>query len=245
MKVTAGMAYQVSGFLFLLTVISAIGYAALRLSDWLTDVQKMPLTGIVLQGEPQYTSADEVRKIVLSVGAPTFFSVDVDALHQELAKLPWVYRVAVRKRWPNELHLTLIEQPVVGYWNQDSLVNEYGDVFAAPRERIEKPMMQFYGDAEFAKSALQTWRMVEPQLKQHQLVLSSLTVSPRQSWSLRINDDFDVLLGTEGVNERLERLFNLLPHLKDNAAYVDMRYDTGAAVGWKQPEPQRQDANHG
>ena len=43
--------------------------------------------------------------------------------------LPWVYSVAVRKQWPNELKIYVVDQNPVALWNGDFLINQAGKFF--------------------------------------------------------------------------------------------------------------------
>jgi cell division protein FtsQ len=66
-----------------------------------------------------------------------------------------------------------------------------------------------------------------------------LLLSERFSWQLTLNDGVTLNLGRENRVERIQRFMNMYSDIKNNSkgdqqvGYVDLRYDTGVAVGWK------------
>ncbi|MCE1709205.1 cell division protein FtsQ/DivIB, partial [Enterobacter hormaechei] len=58
----------------------------------------------------------------------------------------------------------------------------------------------------------------------------------RRSWQLILDNDIRLELGNRVETERMRRFVELYPVLLKNTekrvAYVDLRYDSGAAVGW-------------
>jgi len=69
--------------------------------------------------------------------------------------------------------------------------------------------------------------------------LNAITLSPRQSWQITINDDLNLVLGRVNTvirNARVERFLKVYKHVINKSRlinYVDLRYDTGFAVNWK------------
>lgn len=64
-----------------------------------------------------------------------------------------------------------------------------------------------------------------------------LELAQRGSWRFRLDNGMQVILGTHEKKQRLHRFVKAYNQSlkKDQAsiAYVDMRYTTGMAVGWK------------
>ena len=64
-------------------------------------------------------------------------------------------------------------------------------------------------------------------------------MTARRSWQLTLNNDIKLNLGRGDTMKRLQRFMELYPVLQQQAqtdgkriSYVDLRYDSGAAVGW-------------
>ena len=66
-----------------------------------------------------------------------------------------------------------------------------------------------------------------------------MVLSERFAWQLILNDGVTLDLGRENRVERIQRFMDAYPQIKINKKknqqvdYIDLRYDTGLAVGWK------------
>ncbi len=69
------------------------------------------------------------------------------------------------------------------------------------------------------------------------LRLTGLTLSPRGSWELTLNDSASVMLGRVNIDGRLQRFVDFYnAHLVDSGEIlesVDLRYENGIAVSTK------------
>ncbi len=87
-------------------------------------------------------------------------------------------------------------------------------------------------------------------LKANKFTLKVASMTARRSWRLVTSDDVRIELGRGEPMKRLNRFIELYPALQQQGqnehkriSYVDLRYDSGAAVGWT-PEPvELQDSN--
>ena len=57
----------------------------------------------------------------------SFLTADLMTLRREIEKLPWVYRVTARRRWPAEIEVTLIEQQPLARWGTQGYLNHEGE----------------------------------------------------------------------------------------------------------------------
>jgi cell division protein FtsQ len=61
-------------------------------------------------------------------------------------------------------------------------------------------------------------------------------LSERFAWQVQLNNGIKLNLGRQEFINRLQRFINLYPLLQQDERdinYVDLRYDTGMAVGWQ------------
>ena len=101
--------------------------------------QRQPLSKLVVTGETHYTTNDDIRQAILSLGAPgTFMSQDVNVIQQQIERLPWIQQVSVRKQWPDELKIHLVEYVPVARWNDLHMVDADGNSFSVPADHIGK-----------------------------------------------------------------------------------------------------------
>ena len=82
-------------------------------------------------------------------------------------------------------------------------------------------------------------------LAKDKFTLKVAAMTARRSWQLTLNNDIKLNLGRGDTMKRLQRFMELYPVLQQQAqtdgkriSYVDLRYDSGAAVGWV-PAPRR------
>ena len=131
------------GLVFFVSVVIGVWSTATDIHRWLFDEDKIPVSGLVVQGELEYVNSEEVRKILAATPQTNnFFKLDVNLLQKEVEKLPWVYQSSVRKRWPALLYVYIVEQTPCALWGDDRLLSIRGTIFKAPRDRLNKPLVQ-------------------------------------------------------------------------------------------------------
>lgn len=162
------------------------------------DADRLPMSKLVLTGERHYTTNDNVRKAVLSLGTPgTFMKLDVNEVQQQLERIPWLRQVTVRKQWPDELKIHLVEYVPYARWNDSQMVDDARRVFSLPAELTEKdsfPML--YGAQGSEQDVLSGYREMAQQLSGTGLKIKSASMSPRHAWQLVL--DNDVGLNSDG-----------------------------------------------
>ncbi|WED21428.1 cell division protein FtsQ/DivIB [Vibrio sp. JC009] len=224
------------GCAFLLLVLLSVGTLLYTTVSWMLDTERLPLSKIVLQGELEYISSGDVQHALGSLdNLGTFMSQDVNELQTAITGLPWVARASIRKQWPDIIKVYLVEHKASAIWNGNSLLNETGDVFDADVGQLKEERIKLYGPAGSEHKVLQTWRKVEPLFSQLGLSLTSVVLNDRRAWQMILDNGIRLELGKESLDERLDRFISLYNRLGNKAAkvsYIDLRYDTGAAVGW-------------
>ena len=162
--------------------------------------------------------------------------MNVERAHQDVEALPWVYRASVRKRWPNGLEIYVVEQIPAAKWNGDLLLNQFGDVFQALVNDSDVNLPGLFGPGGSEQTALQGYLAMRSLLSGADFEISELFLSERFAWNVRLSNGIKLNLGRTEFIDRLQRFIDLYPLLnkQDKAVdYVDLRYDTGLAVGWK------------
>lgn len=231
---------QLVGIVFLLMVIGTVAWGAWMVVQWMNDAQRLPLSRLVVTGERAITTNDDIRQAVLSSGSPgTFMSQDVDVLQQQILHLKWIKQASVRKQWPDELKIHIVEYVPYARWNDLQLMDKDGNVFSVPAERVsDRSLPLLYGPEGSEKEVLEGYASMSNALAEAKFRLKTVSMSERRSWQLMLDNDVRIELGRENRTKRLTRFIALYPTLLKQApadkriASLDMRYDTGAAVGW-------------
>jgi len=250
------------GLAFFVVVLIGLISVAWWVGQILVAQENSPVSSIVISGEMPYTQRDEVLDVINNVDLENFFQVDVNDIQQHVSTLPWVYSVAVRKQWPNEVKIYIVDQTPVASWNGDFLLNQFGKVFQANTSKLSQPLPQFFGPEGGELLALENFISLNDLLEYRDLAIDELVLSERFSWQLTLNDGVLLNLGREDRVKRIQRFMDLYPLIKKQLAqknklntkentkikntksnsknikkqavdYIDLRYDTGLAVGWK------------
>jgi cell division protein FtsQ len=221
---------------FLLLVFLVAGAALYSTISWMFDEQRMPLSKIVLQGELEYIQAQDVQQALSHMKhIGTFMSQDVNELQQVITALPWVAQASIRKQWPDTIKIYLTEHKAAAMWNGNALLNESGDIFEPDLAALKNEKVKLYGPKGSSYKVLDTWQDIAPLFRPLGLTITSLVLNERQAWQIILDNGIRLELGKESLKERVNRFITLYHQLgkkTEQVSYIDLRYDTGAAVGW-------------
>ncbi|WNN45109.1 MULTISPECIES: cell division protein FtsQ [Winslowiella] len=243
---------RLAGIIFLLMVLGTMAFGGLVVLKWMNDASRLPLSRLVVTGKTHYTTHDDIRQAILSLGSPgTFMSQDVNVIQQQIERLPWIQQVSVRKQWPDELKIHLVEYVPVARWNDLHMVDAEGKSFSVPANHLGKEEMpMLYGPEGSEQEVLTGYREMSQVLAADKFKLKMASMTARRSWQLVTGDDIRIELGRNDDMKRLKRFMQLYPSLQQQATaenkridYVDLRYDSGAAVGWAPAFIEPQDSN--
>jgi cell division protein FtsQ len=199
---------------FFIAVLISLG----GLSWWLTQhfigQESAPVTSVVISGEMPYSKRTDIMAAIEPVDLGNFFQVDVNEVQSKLLYLPWVSSVAVRKKWPNELKIYVVDHKPVALWNGEFLINQLGKVFQADMTRIKHYLPNFFGPEGTELLALKNYRDLNTLLAFNALKIDELILSERFSWQLTLNDGVTLNLGREERVERVQRFMDLYPIIK-------------------------------
>lgn len=227
---------HIIGALFLAVVVTLIGSILYSTLSWMWDDQRLPLSKMILQGDLRYVTQEDVQRALARIDhIGTFMSQDVDVLQQSVEALPWVAHAAVRKQWPDTVKVYLTEHRAEAIWNGNALLNEHGMVFDGDIAQLTEDKVKLYGPVASGPEVLNVYREISPEFAKLDLSISSLVLNDRRAWQIILDNGIRLELGKESLAERVARFFSLYRQLGSKAkkvSYVDLRYDTGAAVGW-------------
>ncbi|ATF94145.1 Cell division protein FtsQ [Cedecea neteri] len=237
---------RLAGMIFLCAVLLSVFIGGWIVVGWMEDAQRLPLSRLVVTGERHYTRNDDIRQSILALGPPgTFMTQDVNIIQQQIERLPWIKQASVRKQWPDELKIHLVEYVPIARWNDQHMVDAEGNSFSVPAERTSKQNLPLLSGPEGSENeVLQGYRDMGVVLAKDKFTLKQAAMTARRSWQLTLNNGIKLNLGRGDTMKRLDRFVELYPVLQQQAqadnkriSYVDLRYDSGAAVGWEALPP--------
>lgn len=222
------------GIIFLIAVCLGLAWASFVLWQWMMDAQRTPIHVIEVSGKTQYIDNQALVRYIRSKNTASFFAVDINDVHRDVVAQPWIYQASVRKKWPNTLQVFIVEQQPVAQWNSDLLLNAQGQPFAG--DVVLPGLPELFGPNGAEKTALSGLNSMRMLLKNQKMDVQSLILTERFAWQVTLDNGIQLNLGRHEFINRLQRFVNLYPLLKREGRpikYVDLRYDTGAAVGWQ------------
>lgn len=224
---------------FFVTLLYLLQLSFVSLRDWITDEKSVPLSALILTGDNTHITFEKVRSVLIKQeDRLNFFTVEIAQIQKELEAMPWVYSVSIRKRWPETLKIHVVEQSIVAIWNDNALLNRFGEIVKAPPDSTVQSYVALYGSDEQASTVLNTYTKLHHLLKANNFAIASLSSDQRQSTSLILKNGIILRLGKEQKLDRIQRFLTVYPLIDkkydvNKIDYIDLRYDTGFAVGWK------------
>lgn len=233
---------KLSGLIFLVLVLIGLVYAALSIRSFLKDEQQAPVQTITFSGQFRFIELVKLETLIRTAHTGSFFELDVNQVHELIEQQPWVYRASIRKQWPNTLQVYLVEQTPVVAWNEDFVLNQYGEPFNVDTSKLVLPAL--FGPGGSEETALEGFNAMQLMLSTAGLSISELSLSERFAWQVQLDNGIKLNLGRQEFMNRLQRFVDIYPLLSKNEKpidYVDLRYDTGLAVGWQQKLKQNEE----
>jgi cell division protein FtsQ len=207
------------------------------LNGWIGG-ERWPMRRLVLTAEFHQVGEAQVRAAVSSHVRHGFFAVDPEAVRADIAALPWVRRVEVRKRWPDRLDVAIAEYRPLARWGERRMLSENGELFAAPAKAAAMALPRFDGPEARRAELMAFYSEARPLFLAEGVRIRAIALSARGSWTLRLSDGVQVEVGRGDPQRRLQRFARLLPRLRatDSRRLVraDLRYTNGFALTWQE-----------
>lgn len=218
---------RIAGVLLLTAVVLVLAALIWRVANF----QVFAVKGIDVVGNVKHVTREQIETIALNELKGTFFTVDLRGAQAAFEKLPWVRRVDVRRRWPNRLEVAVQEHRELARWGNTALVNRNGEIFeGASNQRLAV----FEGPQGSQFEITRNFMHFNESLALIGRRVTSVHVSERLAWSLRMDNGTIIELGRQGVVERLRRFVTVYTRsagkLAGNVDYIDLRYTNGFAV---------------
>ncbi|MGR8952810.1 MAG: cell division protein FtsQ/DivIB [Gammaproteobacteria bacterium] len=200
-----------------------------------------PVKYVRTGGVFQYLTRDEITNTLLPLVQAGFLATDMQAVHNAVAKLPWVEDVSVKRVWPDAIDIRVSEKSAYARWGENSLITEQGVIFS-PRNVDQFLMLpKISGPERQEKKVLEIMKGVMTALADQSMVLAEFGVNDRWSWKIKLANGMEILLGREDQLKKLQRFFRTLPVMGqaqvDAIAIADLRYPNGYAVTWRPETP--------
>lgn len=201
---------------------------------WVVHSPYFPVRQIQVLQSLKHLQSTEIAKISRQYLRGNIFTVNVSAAQAELAKLPWVAKVQVKRIWPDTVQLDIKERVPVARRNTQQLVDMDGRIFNAATQEQLPLLVGTTGSTRHMTVHLLTF---ENLLQPTGLHVQELQLSDRSAWQLILTNGITLRLGREKVEQRLASFVwawqQVLQNQASNIDYVDLRYPDGFALRYK------------
>jgi cell division protein FtsQ len=217
----------------------ALGLAAVGGLFWATRlVLDQPLTRVEISGRFQRVQPLDVEKAVRShVGRQGLVSVDLEAISLAVRQIPWVDRATVGRAWPKGLRIEVIEQIPVARWGEEGLLNARGQRFVNDSRHLPPELPVLTGPPGYEPQMTELYLAMQPRLVEAGMRLARLQLDERGAWELRLDNGVTLRLGRQHIDQRFDRFMQAAVRVvaarAAEIAYVDLRYSSGFAIGWR------------
>lgn len=208
------------------------------LNGWI-GAERWPLRVLRINDGLEQVDTARVRETVLPHAQRGFFAIDLAQAQRDVARLPWVAGTDVRKRWPDVLDVRIDEHVPFARWGEGRLLSTRGRLFSAEGVDVPAAMPHFEGPEARVPDIVALYNESRELFRPAGLEVAGVVLDARGSWTLRLSNGTDVIVGSQEARLRLSRFARMLPHLVANRpqplARADLRYTNGFALVWAEP----------
>jgi len=198
-----------------------------------------PVRVISMDGSFQRVSPGQIEKAVAPFSQSGFMSADLDGIQRAVETLPWVEHARIQRRWPNSLHVTVVEQTAAARWGESGLLNTRGELFVREASHVPAELPRLSGPEGTQSQVAQRYLSLQGRMLDAGMRVAALRLDARGAWEMDLDSGVTVRLGRREVDERIERFIHtasqVIAHRLNEISYVDMRYSNGFAIGWRNP----------
>jgi cell division protein FtsQ len=175
-----------------------------------------------------------------------YFSVNLNAIEEQLKEIPGVYAVAVRRVWPGELRISITESEGLAKWSElRSDASPIAEQFVnLPPGRVVSQIPELSGPAKQRQVVFNTYLEADQMLWPLGLEITTVNLTRAGDWKFRIrSSQFDasksflLIVGRQDpvvkVSDFAQVFEVALASQADSIAAIDLRYPSGLAVRWK------------
>lgn len=180
---------------------------------------------------------EEVRDLILPLVNRGFFTINVEYIRDRLLQMPWVATIFVRRTWPDQVEITVIEKKPIAHWNGESLLSDSGHLFMPKQTTYPQGLPKFTGPNGQQLVMLDYFYQINRILMPLRAKIANLELTPYLTWKLTLDNGISLQIGHKDILTRLDHFVKVYPKVigarAQDVDYIDLRYPNGLAVRWK------------
>lgn len=197
-----------------------------------------PVRSVRVEGLLSPAEQGAIRDVVSRTLDEGVLSLDVAEVSDRILALSWPRAVEVRRVWPDTLVIRVEKESVVAAWGDDGYLTSAGKIVQLADGAKGVPELSTL--LSEPRRAMEIYQVLESRVNPAGLRIVRLEENSLGEWLITLEGGATLALGNEALIDRLERFLlayrRALSDRHDELAHVDMRYDNGLAVRWKNVE---------
>lgn len=193
-----------------------------------------PIRVINIEGDFKRVSLKTIQSITSEMKNKGFLSVRQSLIKKKLESFNWVKSVQLSKEWPDTINISVIEDDVVGIWNNELLLNSSGSLYALDKRVIPGELIQFFGPEDLVDEVYEQFKLYNNELIARGILIEKIGLDLRGSWSVTVRPGIEIKLGDQNTEERFDRFLMIWDKsLLENfelISYIDLRYAEGFVI---------------
>mgnify|MGYP006337361783 CR=1 FL=1 len=240
-KGTQSRGYFIGGIIFVVILTFIVVKGDLLLNYVMSQKDALPVRAVKIDGVFKQLTKKQIADVTGRVCAgQNIATLDLNVLKQTLLKEPWIAQVAIQKKMPDTLLLSVIEHVPAAYWNDEGLCDaKTKSIFYPDLSKFNQPLVKLgaFSD-DFCQEVYESAVLFIRAMSNSRYQMVALYLDNVRSYTLTLDNGTLLILG-RGQKKALTRLKRFLEAFShsglniDDVEYVDLRYDVGFAVGKK------------
>ncbi len=196
----------------------------------------LPIEKIRLSGQFKNLQIEAVEKKLQQFLGAGFFSVDIKSVQELVATESWVKKVSVRRIWPAQMSVSIVEREAVARWDNSHLLSQQAVVFKAEVDEFEKlPVIS--GHKVEAENLLKKYYSINARFENFNLTVKELREDNKGSIRLLTDNKLSIKIGSDDVQEKVDQFLKIyeahITQRVDEINSIDFRYNNGFSISWK------------
>lgn len=222
--------------LAVLTLVCSAAGLTLMLG-WMQDPGQWPVRTVRVEGHLLHLDQGVLEQEVMPLAADGFFNLDVGNIQARIQQLPWVEQVSVRRVWPDQLTVRVLEQKPVARWGETGFLNARAELFEPEQAAEVDGLPQLQGPPGYEERVLVMYQRMLDLVRPLQLGIDHVHLDARRTWRAQLSNGLTVEVGRNDPVERVARFVRVYPAIlatgNGQVIAVDLRYSNGFTVRWQ------------
>ena len=226
--------------------ISLMLFFAVFLADQVLRPGYFTIESIRIEGSQYRVDPRTIERTAWRNVHGNYFSVNLNAIEEQLKEIPGVYAVAVRRVWPGALQISIIESEGLAKWSDLRPDASPGTerFINLPPGRVLSQIPELLGPAKHRQAVLNAYLETDRRLWPLGLEITRVNLTRTGDWTFQIRSSrldasagFLLIVGRQDpvvkVSDFAQVFEVALDSQADSIAAIDLRYPNGLAVRWK------------